>query len=135
MGFYRYCPKCGYITVTQTGFNCGYCGETLLVSNYTTDDLFSGKSNRKTVFNECVKPNPLFDEDLYNERIGLEKRQAEATSRMMHKEKLNTLTCPKCGSTAVTTGQRGYSVITGFFGSGQTVNRCGKCGHKWKPKG
>lgn len=47
----------------------------------------------------------------------------------------NTLTCPKCGSTAVTTGQRGYSVITGFFGSGQTVNRCGKCGHKWKPKG
>lgn len=43
------------------------------------------------------------------------------------------LTCPKCGSTAITTGSRGYSLITGFIGSGKTVNRCGKCGYSWKP--
>ena len=42
--------------------------------------------------------------------------------------------CPICGSTAVTTGQRGYSIVTGFIGSSQTMNRCGKCGYKWKPK-
>lgn len=47
----------------------------------------------------------------------------------------DTLTCPKCGSTAVSTGARGFSIFTGFLGSGSTVNRCGKCGHKWKPKG
>lgn len=43
------------------------------------------------------------------------------------------LTCPRCGSTAVTTGSRGYSLLWGFAGSGKTVNRCGKCGHTWKP--
>lgn len=47
----------------------------------------------------------------------------------------DTLKCPQCGSTAVSTGARGFSIVTGFLGSGQTVNRCGNCGHKWKPKG
>lgn len=41
--------------------------------------------------------------------------------------------CPKCGSTSISTGQRGYSLLTGFFGSGNTVNRCSNCGYKWKP--
>ena len=43
------------------------------------------------------------------------------------------LKCPSCGSTLVTTGERGYSIIWGFLGAGSTVNRCGKCGFKWKP--
>ena len=43
------------------------------------------------------------------------------------------LRCPRCGSTAVTTTSRGYSLLTGFIGSNKTVNRCGKCGHTWKP--
>lgn len=43
--------------------------------------------------------------------------------------------CPRCGSTAVTTGERGYSILWGFAGSGRTVNRCGRCGHKWAPRG
>lgn len=43
--------------------------------------------------------------------------------------------CPKCYSTNVTTGSRGYSVVWGFVGSGKTANRCGRCGHKWEPKG
>lgn len=45
----------------------------------------------------------------------------------------NVLRCPKCGSTAVTMGKREYSLLTGFIGSGKTVNRCGNCGYKWKP--
>lgn len=44
------------------------------------------------------------------------------------------LHCPKCNSTNVTTGSRGYSIVWGFVGSSKTVNRCGKCGHKWEPK-
>ena len=43
------------------------------------------------------------------------------------------LCCPKCGSTAITTGQRGWKLTTGFLGSSKTVNRCGACGHTWKP--
>ena len=45
----------------------------------------------------------------------------------------NTVRCPRCGSTNITAGQRGYSLLTGFVGSGSTVNRCANCGHKWKP--
>lgn len=41
--------------------------------------------------------------------------------------------CPKCGSTSITTGSRGYSLFTGFLGSGKTINRCGNCGYKWEP--
>ena len=41
--------------------------------------------------------------------------------------------CPRCNSTSITTGSRGYSLVWGFIGSGKTVNRCGKCGYSWKP--
>jgi len=42
--------------------------------------------------------------------------------------------CPRCGSTQIVTGQRGYSVASGFLGSKKTTNRCGKCGYSWQPK-
>lgn len=41
--------------------------------------------------------------------------------------------CPRCGSSAISTGARGFSIITGFIGSGKTTNRCGSCGHTWQP--
>lgn len=41
--------------------------------------------------------------------------------------------CPKCGSTAVATGARGVNATWGLFGASNTVNRCGNCGHTWKP--
>lgn len=44
------------------------------------------------------------------------------------------LVCPHCGSTSVTTGQRGFSLFSGFLGSNKTVNRCGSCGWTWQPK-
>ena len=45
----------------------------------------------------------------------------------------NVVRCPKCGSATVVTGQRGYSIVTGFWGSGKTMNRCSNCGYKWTP--
>lgn len=45
----------------------------------------------------------------------------------------NTLKCPKCGSTSVTTTTRGYSIMLGFIGNGKVINICGNCGNKWKP--
>lgn len=42
--------------------------------------------------------------------------------------------CPKCDSTNIVTGQRGYSMMWGFIGSNRTMNRCAKCGHKWEPR-
>ena len=41
--------------------------------------------------------------------------------------------CPRCGSTSITTGMRGWKLTTGFLGSSKTVNRCAKCGYTWTP--
>lgn len=46
----------------------------------------------------------------------------------------NQIRCPKCGSTSITTGARGFSIVTVFIGANKTVNRCAKCGHKWTPQ-
>lgn len=41
--------------------------------------------------------------------------------------------CPKCGSTQITTGSKGYPLLTGFLGGNKTINRCAKCGYSWEP--
>jgi ribosomal protein L7/L12 len=45
----------------------------------------------------------------------------------------SVIRCPKCGSTEYHAGARGFSIVTGFVGSGKTVLTCLKCGHRWKP--
>lgn len=47
----------------------------------------------------------------------------------------NQIHCPKCNSTAITTGARGVSWFWGTIGSSKTVNRCANCGYTWKPNG
>lgn len=59
--------------------------------------------------------------------------EADRVKRETEEREANTVRCPKCGSTQITTGQRGYSLITGFLGSNKTVNRCANCGYSWKP--
>lgn len=46
----------------------------------------------------------------------------------------NKVKCPKCNCTNIGVANKGYSLITGFIGSGKSMNVCKKCGHKWKPK-
>ena len=41
--------------------------------------------------------------------------------------------CPKCASTSVQPVAKGFSLLTGFIGSGKTLNYCLNCGNKWKP--
>lgn len=70
-----------------------------------------------------------------------EKRTAEAKEQA--RKRLEALDakakaaprCPKCGSTYISTVNRGYSIVWGFIGSGNAMNVCQKCGHKWKPRG
>ena len=46
----------------------------------------------------------------------------------------DVIRCPKCNSTAITTGARGVNNFWGLLGASKTVNRCGNCGYTWKPK-
>ena len=65
----------------------------------------------------------------YNAKMSQFKKQYDEMIAERNKPK-----CPKCGSKNITTGERGFSFVTGFIGAGKTVNRCGDCGYKWKPK-
>ena len=65
----------------------------------------------------------------------LKLSQFELTVKQMDIEKQkNVPKCPKCGSTSITTGARGVNAFWGFVGASKTVNRCGSCGHTWKPR-
>lgn len=41
--------------------------------------------------------------------------------------------CPKCGSTEIHAGKRGWSLMTGMIGSGKIVLTCLSCGNQFKP--
>lgn len=132
ISYNRYCPRCGNITLTKDdNEKCDFCGEQYLLTQYAWDTF----TCNDTIYEEYIKDNPLFDEELYTQRENKEKLMQKATHDRLKAERLNTIKCPKCGSTAVSTGERGYSLLTGFIGSDQTMNRCGKCGYKWKPRG
>lgn len=99
--------------------------------NYSADFLLAMIDLKK---NDIIK---------YTNQMNIINAKAEEESQKRYDEYLaqqraeeeekNTVRCPKCGSTQITTGQRGYSLFSGFLGSNKTVNRCANCGYSWKP--
>ena len=73
----------------------------------------------------------LYEKDIIEYELKL--AQFKQTASQKEKED-NSPRCPKCGSTAIATVNRGFSIITGFIGSGSARNVCQKCGHKWDPR-
>ena len=61
--------------------------------------------------------------------------QDQHTSYQSYTNTDDVIVCPKCGSKAISTGARGLNWTWGLIGAGKTVNRCGNCGHTWKPRG
>ena len=122
------CPRCGAICTAREA--CPYCGCTMIRTKYVEDDIFETDLDWEQfdnkIRNEYVYGNPLYSDFEFKRRV--EKQEVENYSSPP-----SELRCPNCGSTAVTTGQRGYSAIYGFAGSSRTVNRCGKCGYSWEP--
>ncbi len=121
------CPRCGDVWSEKE--ECPFCGCTMIKTPYTVSDLEEADSFEifeNKVRNEYVYGNPLYSDFEF-------KRRIEAEEQEFYSSASSELRCPGCGSTAVTTGQRGYSVLYGFAGSSRTVNRCGKCGYSWEP--
>lgn len=94
------------------------------------NSFFALQDNCSTVqaLSDLKKQDPVaFELKLRELEMGAAQREAFEAAEA------NKVHCPKCGSTQITAGQRGYSFWTGFLGSGKTVNRCSNCGHKWAP--
>lgn len=141
MSFYRYCPKCGEINFIDSITNCHFCNEPYVITDYKWSLDDGDRDMYKIILEEYAKPNPLFDEELYNKRVGVEKALQEATSNRLRMEKqqaqrANVPKCPTCGSTNVeriSTAQKAFGfALVGLFSSnlGKTMH-CKNCGYKW----
>ena len=76
----------------------------------------------------------LYNNDIIEYELKMSQFRTQAAQiKQIHEQEESKPKCPKCGSTNITTGQRGYSLLTGFLGSNKTVNRCANCGYTWKP--
>ena len=148
MGEYRlkFCPTCakdksvkpaikngerGYIHYNRNV--CYKCGSDLIdtgLSSQEGGDIYFASENFETLklMIELKKNDPIE----YSIKLAQFKEIADNKKKEQEQERL-TPKCPKCGSKSITTGQKGYGLIMGFWGSNKTVNRCGSCGHTWQP--
>lgn len=135
------------MSITKKNINNKYsvilisCGESKVklikqIRDITGYDLSTAKNIVDNL--STIKANCSMDEANYIKKL-IENEGASvdiapyAPSQETIIETKNIPKCPKCGSIAITAGQRGYSLLTGFLGSNKTVNRCANCGHTWKP--
>lgn len=131
------CKKCKQImgacspkALVHTANNCNGELETLDISRdelSIIEDISTDKNFLQAMID--LKDNDIIEYNLKMSQFRAQLQQQKSSTP----QKSNTVRCPKCGSTNITAGQRGYSLLTGFIGSGSTVNRCASCGHKWKP--
>lgn len=145
---YTYCKKCGTVTFSlkkdlskELCMMCGTLGTRQFVPKQYLDEYGNLKPGAKEqIFEELVKTSSEFDQEAHD-RVPLVLAQYERQSAMLAAEAKgqdtsntsSSVRCPKCGSYSVATTNRGYSLLTGFIGSGSPRNVCQKCGHKWKP--
>lgn len=156
------CPECGK-DISSLSKSCLHCGYPLEndsdIHNKNATCVIMGKEYDLSLIREILFSDSPIDSDVHNDAISLIYNtvnglslfdaallvdQIEETGEIpksydkynitSSKKDDNQIRCPKCSSTQITTGSRGYSMVWGFIGAGKTVNRCAKCGHKWEPR-
>lgn len=157
----KLCPKCGYMWfLTKDEIDseyefCDDCGTKMINTGESIDEDEINDFGDRDRFGEYVRKkhlfdNPLFDEAAYQKRLkDKEKRWKEIREEAAaDREERDHPRCPRCGSTAISANQKGFSpgkavvggliwgeagLLRGFVGSGQVEITCLNCGHKWKP--
>lgn len=139
------CPKCGWVELDNEVQYCPHCiykAELECVDNASEEDMakYKKKYEAQVFLYEMMEIE--YGSDLDNsyvpptetELFFMEARaEREAREKEYERTHPNAVKCPKCGSYSVATTNRGYSILTGFIGSGSPRNVCQKCGYKWKP--
>ncbi len=131
----KICKKCG-----KYGGSCSLdakihknCGGELIDTGISHDELMIiRKTSPDNSFLDAMID--LKEKDIIEYNLKMSQFKAQLQQQKSSAPRTGSMVrCPKCGSPNITAGQRGYSLLTGFVGSGSTVNRCANCGHKWKP--
>ena len=131
------CEKCGWELLREPNeiidqHVCDRCGGKIIHTNVTAEEMFLIERTSKDM-NFIMAMIELKKNDIIEYQSRISQFRAQAKADGCYDKPKPKLRCPKCGSEYITTGKRGYSLLTGFIGSGKTVNRCGSCGYKWKP--
>ena len=135
------CVHCGYPLQIEKNYLCVIDNKTYDLTRYVNELNIIDKNNKILI-------KQIADEIFWDLRclispgaeklveIILETGEAPKTfdSNYGRRSDDRKPRCPKCSSTSISTGSRGYSMVWGFVGSGKTVNRCANCGHKWEPR-
>lgn len=127
-------PFLGYMSFCDPNELCPYCKTELQELNFPADDFnfLRNKVSKDINFLESMiklsQENPIE----YQMKMSQFKSQVGTVNNSSNTN-INQVKCPICGSTSIATTNRGYSLLTGFIGSGSPRNVCQKCGHKWKP--
>ena len=148
------CPECGK-EVSDKAPACIHCGYPLQNQQPIIPDVGVSKKVIIPTYRETSQEKSLVEqaEPYVIVKDGLSQNQAnliaqkfqaigvaaqiysssEPVSFVNPAKDKDIICCPKCGSTEYHAGARGFSLVTGFIGSGKTVLTCLKCGHRWKP--
>lgn len=154
------CPECGK-EISDKARYCIHCGFPMMgnVIQPENDNMcrINGQNCDLTEVVEAMNNNPKATASVMRRVTGLSENDCGALFLIIRKDgipkefnsgdsvqsyrrnvgmKTAPLipTCPKCGSTSITTGPRGVNFTWGLIGASKTVNRCANCGHTWKPR-
>lgn len=131
----RYCCICHYETEDDSLITCPEClCDNVFVCSKDEEEIVDISSDRSFIdaMMELKKKDPI-EYQLKLNQFKLQQEQKENLEKQQQRVQNNQVKCPRCGSTSIATVNRGYGLISGFFGSGSPRNVCQKCGHKWKP--
>lgn len=128
----KVCIHCGYPLEDKNKY-CLINGVSYNVS-FLLDDTISTplKVKQLHLLTKCDLKDCLEKTRMVVSNNEIPKTMSLKQQRIGNKDEIK---CPKCGSTSISVGQRGYSLLTGFIGSGSPRNICQNCGFKWKPGG
>lgn len=136
------CPECGK-EISNKSDKCIHCGFPLrnepIIQEYINGkyyDVSFLKNANLSYVKKIKKLNDLTGCGLVVSKEITKKYHVEQEQPQESRaESKDLIHCPKCDSTAITTGARGVNNFWGLLGASKTVNRCGNCGYTWKPNG
>ena len=125
----EFCKNCGFFKIgkleNEMDKYCSVCGSLIDWPDITEEEFRKmSDDERDNYVKEHI--NGTFTEEMKYRLVKFQHEHAYG--------KPTPVKCPKCGSTNIATVNRGFSIVTGFIGSGAPRNVCQRCGYKWDPK-
>lgn len=131
------CPECNR-EISDKSQNCIHCGypinnHKVIIENIDGIDYDISFVIDKSIsqVDKITKISRLVGKTDFNTMM--KAKEIVLKYHPSEKEDVNKVHCPKCSCTDIGVVNRGYSMFTGFIGSGKAMNVCKKCGYKWKP--